>query len=180
MKTQAPFSETFLEELYDRYSEAPGAFDKLDVLSSKFAEVAMTLYPDATKKSAIKQLAGQSKDLSLCYGYFLAIEKAKFIGLIGKEKRFSFHNLDALYILRSLSEFVAMTSKFEFPYELGCLTDSLHSKFNLAISKARLDSAVSDYLIIKQKKQLKKIKKSIVVLVALTLLNVLIAVSFYL
>ncbi len=180
MKTQAPFSESILNDLFDHYSEAPDAFDKLNVLSSFYVEVAMTLYPESSKKCALKQLGTQSKELSLCYGYFLAIEKAKYIGLVGKDKSFSFHNLDAIFILRSMSEFVSMAGQIDIPYELSCITDSLSHKFNLAFSKVRLDSAVSDHLIQKQKKLLKKTKRNIVVLAALTVLNIAIAVSLYL
>ncbi len=181
MKAQAPFSESTLTELFDRYTEAPDAMGKLDVLGSFFIMIAMTLYPALSKKMAMKQLGAQSKDLSLCYGYLLAIEKAKIIGLISKEKSFSFHSLDAIYILRSISELVSNAGQLEIPYELSCITDSLNNKFNLSISKMRLDGLIADYMISKQNKEAKKIRRNTSILIALTVVNVvMIAVHFYL
>ncbi len=181
MKTQQPlFAAGFLSRLFDRFAEAPTAFEKLDALTDAFAEVAAAYYPVERKKCALKQLANQTKELSISFGYLMAIEKARIIGLIGHEKSFSFHNLDALYILRSISEFVANTCQVEIPYELTCVTERLHYNFNLSLSKVRLDSAISEYLIRNQKRQLKKIRVGILFLGLLTILNVVLVLGSYL
>ena len=152
------FYLSFYQNLLVQYSNTTIAIEKLEGLKIMFKELALALFPALPPKQSIKQLSAQSKQLSLCYGYFLAVDKATHIGLIGQDKSFSYHNLDALCVLRIISEFVEEISDLTIPHEIELITERLGANYNLSQSKTRLDALLANEIIRQSKKTIKKIK----------------------
>jgi hypothetical protein len=168
------FSSTFLAELNANFENSDLPQAKMEVLKQALSTLAKAIFVGKQTKDALKSLAGESKILSLIYGYFLALDKLQKLEF---REAFTFTNLDMIFILREISCFVSQRGNAVIPIEILFVTESLSPSYHLKFSKQRLDGKVSDLLIEKSRIMIKRIQRAKITLIMLLVINVIIAIS---
>lgn len=122
------FKANFLDNLSKRLELSVEPTDRLEILSESFIILAKSLFPDSKTYTAIKALAKINRELGISFGYFLALNKLKKLGF---KCPFTFQNLDSLYILRALVNYVSKEGdSVEIPQSSSFAIDKLGKPIN--------------------------------------------------
>jgi hypothetical protein len=177
MAIQCSFKANFLYDLSTRLELSVEPTDRLEILSESYIILARSLFPDSKTYAALKALAKINRELGISFGYFLALNKLKKLGF---KCPFTFQNLDSLYILRAIVNYLSKEGEpVEIPQSISFAIDKLSLNYDLSFSKMKLESKIADLVVVKNEKTLKSIRRGTHILLALSVANILL-VSFFL
>lgn len=147
--------------------------EKIMHLSDCFKQLCLLLFPTVNAVKAINQTCSKYPELHVVSGYFKAHFKLRQEKASGD---FSYLNLDALAIAKTMAEVISKTDGEEIPEELDHALSSLRPSYRLSFSVSRLSTRLGEIVL---NKRLKKFRTYCISLAILLVVNISVLIIGY-